>query len=187
MSMENMSMYSMLKRKYLNVSIYLFISVLVINSSAAAYAGPLDSSAGVVSSLYRDFAWEAVISSPDDSVNLFGPSLEGQPKAILEKYFDEEIASLFIKNEDCEKKNVGEECSLDFDPIFASQDSSASDLTIKAIDSTRVEVMFTYPSNGQKIKIEYVTKKTLRGWRIVDIIYPSKNNESLKKILLKNP
>lgn len=173
----------------LNKSIFgqRFISIaLLFLCTSFVHASSVDSSDGVVSRLYKDFAWEAVVSRPDDVLNLFGASIESQPKNVLETYFDEDLTVLLLKNEACEKKNV-DACNLDFDPIFSTQDSAASDLTIKSLDSSRIEVSFTYPSTKEKFVLSYVTKKTAHGWRIVDIVYHNRNEKSLKKILENKP
>jgi len=108
--------------------------------------------------------------------------LDKQSYEVLTKYFDEALSSLFVKNQQCMRK-TGEVCSLDFDPIFASQDSAATDLTIKQTNGNTVQVQFIYPSNGQKINLEYKTVKTANGWRISDIVYEGSPKFSLKQLL----
>jgi len=70
-----------------------------------------------------------------------------------------------------------------FDPIFASQDSQAVDLAIETSAPDQVRARFVYPSNGQKMEIDYSVAKTVQGWRIADILYPDSATVSLKALL----
>jgi hypothetical protein len=137
----------------------------------------------VVAKLYKDFAWEA-LGAPDAT---FGAPLSEQPIAVLNKYFDGTLASLLADDAACVQRSQGDECNLGFNLMFASQDPSASDLEIKPVASDRVAVSFKYPSNGKKIRLEYVTVQTRAGWRIKDIVYHNQNDESLVRILSTKP
>lgn len=79
----------------------------------------------------------------------------------------------------------GEPCNLDFDPIFASQDPAAIDLSIRSVPNDMVAVEFTYPSSGEKVKLEYRLAKSQAGWRIGDIRYPGMSDVSLKQLLAR--
>ena len=140
----------------------------------------------VVYKLYKDFAWEAVIAEPENARSVFGGSVAEQPKNILEKYFDSNLSILLFNDAECTNKG-GEVCKLDFDPIFASQDTAAHSLTVRALGSNIVAVEFLYPSNNTKVRLEYKLTETAKGWRISDIVYKSKNNASLINILKDNP
>ena len=130
----------------------------------------------VVAWVYRDFAFSVIMPFYWDDA-----SLTEQPEETLLLYFTDELASLIIKDRQCAEDTYGI-CNLDFDPIFASQDPAAMDLEITPADeSNTVHVQFTYPGNGQKIRISYEVEKTPRGWRIKDIIYS--DIRSLRKIL----
>lgn len=71
---------------------------------------------------------------------------------------------------------------LIFDLLYASQDPDAADLSIKAEASNKVVVSFRYPSNGERITIQYLLAQTRNGPRINDVIYP--NDTSLRKLLM---
>lgn len=155
-------------------------------SPVSAYAGKtaLDTNGEtVVVQLYRDFGWEALADSSGPGASLFGVPLAEQPLEKLEKYFEKPLAEQLVNDSTCVAKNHGDECNLSFNIIFASQDPSASDLTIEASAVNKVKVSFTYPSNGEKVSIEYLTEKTPAGWRIKDVIYLNQANESLSHIL----
>jgi hypothetical protein len=141
-------------------------------------------SAAVVYRLYKDYGWEALFSFTDDAKKIFGNTLLMQPKGVLAKYFDDELVLLFLKEANCVAKNPGELCRLDFNPIFASQDASASELSIKSINPRRVDVQFFYPSNHEKIRLSFIMSQTPKGWRIRDIKYPD-SHTSLKDLLVE--
>lgn len=140
-----------------------------------ASAGPTT----VVAKLYKDFAWEA-LGATDKA---FGKPLAQQPRKALERYFDRTLASLLVNDDACIKRNRGADCNLGFTPIFASNDPEASDLDITPLSGDRVAVSFTYPGNGEKVGLEYLTVRTLNGWRIKDIVYHNMNDEHLARML----
>jgi hypothetical protein len=161
--------------------IVFFLSLIVISLHL-----PFDAIAGdfhsykrpedVVAWIYRDFAFDAIMP-----LYWKNSSLIEQPRKKLLLYFTNELTSLIVKDRQCVKE-THEVCKLDFDPIFASQDPGAMDLTISPADkSNTVRVQFRYPGNGQKISLSYQVEKTGRGWRIGDIIYPDAG--SLRNLL----
>jgi hypothetical protein len=143
-----------------------------------------DSPIGIVSKLYKDYAWQGmehpIGSKEDDWVRIHDES-----KVVLEKYFDAELAALFLKDQACVKK-THEICNLGWDPIFDTQDPAMSNLTINLLENGNVGVQYVYPSNGEKVSMEHVVKRGPKGWRIADIIYTRSSGPSLKKIL-QNP
>ncbi|MEX8502677.1 MAG: hypothetical protein AB3X41_06510 [Leptothrix ochracea] len=141
--------------------------------------------ASLVYRLYKDYAWEAIFYSSNDVKKHLGNRLVLQSKDELSKYFDDDLLLLLMGESDCVRKNVGELCRLEFNPIFSSQDPMVSDLTIKPVGLKKVEVTYKYPSNNQKITINYLMKQTKSGWLISDIEYVMYNT-SLKKILGPN-
>jgi hypothetical protein len=152
------------------------------------YAFPVDSNLGagsveVVTRLYRDHAWEAMASSSGRADTRFGPPIADAPRGVLEEYFEHHLADLLRNDADCQAKHEGEVCNLDFNILFSSQDPAATDLTIEALGKDRVIASFTYPSNSEKIRIEYVTVQTPRGWRIKDVIFHNRNDSTLANIL----
>lgn len=133
----------------------------------------------VIDQMYRDFAWE-VLLPPRQNIDY----IAFQTKNVLNKYFDENLTSLLLKDSYCakSKKTI---CALDFDPIFASQDVSASDLVISKIDKSFVNVKYLHPFTRKHIHLSYKMRLTKNGWRVADIFYKNENNESLKGILEK--
>ena len=118
--------------------------------------------------LYRDYAWEAVIDEPTES-NL---ELMGQPRRVLARYFEDSLTTLILADRACAR--VHGECNLDFSPIWDGQDPSGSaEMHIAATaDHAVVAVTFRYLPNNQVIHLSYRMTRTVKGWRIHDIVSP---------------
>ena len=137
-------------------------------SESKAFSDPT----AIVLQLYRDFAWEAVMSLPEQK-RLIG--LMGQPRAILERYFDTRLTNLILRDRECVKRTK-EICNLNFDPIWASQYPGASDMTITSGEGNTVNVEFRYPGDGHQISLIYQTTKVSGHWRISDIHYTDRSS-----------
>ena len=155
-------------------------SALIVTAPVAAAPRVSDEQIAIVGSLYKTFAWQVLSSAS----SVFGKPLTQQDSSILRRYFDQELASLLVKDNNCATK-TGEICNLDFDPIFASQDPAAIDLTIRSTPKDIVAVEFTYPSSGEKVRLEYRMAREENGWRIDDIRYPGMSDASLKQLLAR--
>ena len=140
-----------------------FVIILLITSVEAAPFQPNDSSPeGIVLKVYKDFAWEAVMAAEHYD------GLMQQPQIVLEKYFDEKLTSLILKDRACAKKEGL--CNLDFLPIWDSQDPSAGDLIVAKTNKPNIiAVTFCYPSTSEKKELKYQVTKTKKGWRISNI------------------
>jgi hypothetical protein len=104
-----------------------------------------------------------------------------QSRAVLGKYFDAPLVALLVKERQCVIKTQ-EICNLDFDLLYASQDPDAVDLSIEATAANKVIVSFRYPSNEERITIQYLLALARNGPRIADVIYA--NDTSLRKLLM---
>ncbi len=102
-------------------------------------------------------------------------------KQILSKYFDQELTDLFIKDDECAKREEGV-CNLDFDPIYDAQDfdKETTNLQIAAVAGQGDSFNVTFTSLGTRT-LMYKLTSTTAGWRISDIKYPE--GPSLKEIL----
>jgi len=135
----------------------------------------------VVADLYRQFAWEAVISTPE----LGELGLLDQPKQVLQRYFTPEITELILRDRSAAEK-TGEVPRLDFLPLWDSQDPAAVDLRIALGSSPNgVLVTFSRPNSAGPVRISYRLSKLAAGWRIADIEYSG--GYSLAKILRSSP
>lgn len=151
----------------------LLTTALFVTSAIASSLPPkANSPEGIVSKVYKDYAWEAVMADGGDG-------LMQQPPQILKQYFDEKLTSLILRDRACSEK--GGVCRLDFAPIWASQDPAALDLKVgKADQGNIIRVQFRYPSTNEKIELKYSVTKTNQGWRISNI---AGKDWSLLKIL----
>ncbi|WP_155394175.1 DUF3828 domain-containing protein [Xanthomonas albilineans] len=133
--------------------------------------------------LYRDFGWQALFESSGEAEQYLGKSITGQSRGVLNKYFDPQLTQLILNEADCNARSRGELCKLDFDPIFASQDDAAINMVIKDAVDGNVVVQYEYPSNSQKVSMEFKLRRIPAGWRIYDILYLNYDNRSLRGIL----
>jgi len=99
----------------------------------------------------------------------------------LSKYFDKELTALFIKDDECAKREQGV-CNLDFDPIYDAQDfdKKTINLQIAAVAGQPDLFNVTFTNLGTRTLVYRLTN-TPGGWRISDIKYPEAL--SLKEIL----
>lgn len=155
------------------------LALILMAPTIAAPSAP-DEQVAVVGSLYKTFAWQVL----SNSNGVFGRPLSQQESSVLRRYFDQELTSLLVKDRRCAATSGGI-CNLDFDPIFASQDPAAADLSIHPMSNDIVAVEFTYPSSGEKVRLEYRLAKSAGGWRIHDIRYPGMSDASLKQLLAR--
>lgn len=143
-------------------SLMLLLGILFIpNAESSSISQKTNSPESIVFQIYRDFAWEAVMAENFDG-------LMEQSRSGLERYFDDKLTSLILKDRACaEKEGL---CSLDFLPIWSSQDPGARELKIETTDNQNIiKVKFIYPSTDEKIELLYRVTKTPKGWRISDI------------------
>lgn len=130
-------------------------------------------------------------SSPEDfirSIYRFHQPWGKQPfwfddKRTLSKYFDKELTTLFIKDDECKKREQGV-CNLDFDPIYDAQDfdekTTNLHLQIAAVAGQPDLFNVTFTNIGTRTLVYRLTN-TPNGWRISDIKYSE--GPSLKEIL----
>jgi hypothetical protein len=102
-------------------------------------------------------------------------------KQTLSKYFDKELTALFLKDDECAKREQGV-CNLDFDPIYDAQDfeKETTNLQITAVVGQPDLFNVTFTNIGTRTLVYRLTN-TPSGWRISDIKYPE--GSSLKEIL----
>lgn len=148
-----------------------------------ANGAELDGRKSIVYQLYGDFGWSAIFDVSVDTERYFGKPIEEQSLDILSKFFSPELANLFLKEAKCKQARKGELCNLEFDPIFASQDPAAMEMSISSAEGDNIAVEFIYPPNKTKINLMYHLEKIDDEWRISDIVYLGDNASSLKAIL----
>jgi hypothetical protein len=144
-------------------------------------AAPPASAVAAVTHLYQDYAAEAVIDSPELSVE----DLFGRPKATLARYLDDALVTLVLADHDCSKRRQ-EVCNLDFSPMWDSQDPLGTTVKISAgKDPTRVLVELQTTDRKEVRRLTYRMIKRPAGWRVHDIDYDS--HESLVTMLRRTP
>ena len=123
-----------------------------------------------------------------------GPFFERKNRALLEKYFTKELATLIVKGAIAADGEVG---AYEFDPLYASQDPQVKNFKIGQVQwvgSTkraddpahdgfaRVTVTFKDSGEARELRFEFEQQPD-KTWRISEIHYP--DSTSLLQILRK--
>lgn len=146
---------------------FVVFAVVVVSAGLAVVSGQQGDGVRTVAQLYRDYAWEAVVVEPDAPAL----ALVAQPKNILAKYFDDELAALLLKDRECARRTKGI-CNLSFSLLWASQDPGATELKVTGTgDPAVVVVTFRHPGEKAPTRLQYRMRRTPAGWRIQDIVY----------------
>jgi hypothetical protein len=150
-----------------------FLLIGLLAFSGLAPSADSDDRVNVVAQLYRDFAWEVVITRPRH------PGFADQPRVVLEKYLTPELAGLLIKERECVSRTK-ELCWLDAPPLWVGNDPGAIDLSVTAAQGTDVVARFAYPGSDQKLEVRFTMVLIGKQWRVSDI---RKGQWSMKKTL----
>ncbi|MDB4908365.1 MAG: hypothetical protein JWO05_3149 [Gemmatimonadetes bacterium] len=146
----------------------LFLAVLMSAIAVAPIEAQAKPSAPVtlIASLYAAFACEAVVDAPGcDSTH----ELMDQPKPVLARYFDAQMVRLWLADRKCAAQSR-EICSLDFAPMWSSQDPIGTTVRILPTNDPRlVDVELLSPQGKTRQLLRYTLVKTPQGWRIHDI------------------
>lgn len=111
----------------------------------------------------------------------WGPgAVQNEGRAVLERYFDDALTSLLLKDRECVRREGGK-CNLTASILFWAQDTEISDLRICALGSRGDEVEARFRNFGVAQAHTYAMRNTERGWRIVDVRYA--DGSSLRAVL----
>jgi hypothetical protein len=156
-------------------------SLLVAAATASGQVPPPVTAPGplaVVTKLYQEYAAQAVIDSPEFSME----DLFGRPRAAMARYLDDPLIALVLADRACSARKQ-EVCNLDFMPIWDAQDAAGATVKIsEGKDPSRVAAEIHF-SDGVR-HFTFVMVKSAAGWRIHDIEY---DKGSLVKILKGKP
>lgn len=133
-------------------------------SAPAARPFQFDSPIGIVTRLYHDYAFGAVIDQ-----NVPYAPVESEPRHVLEQYFDRALTNRLLAEQRCAETSGGI-CNLDFQPMWNSRDTIATSVEISASEKLEdIIVTLNMNQTGQKNRLVYHLVNTTRGWRIHDI------------------
>ena len=139
-------------------------------------ASATESEIEFIQRIYGKYAWEASDNRPKGAT----PFID-EPRSELLKYLEPNLAAALLQDRQCAKR-TRQICRLDFSPLWASQDPSATDLLFqRGSNAARVKVSFKYPGSGERIVVEYELAPTTQGPRIRDVYYPA--GPALSKLL----
>jgi hypothetical protein len=99
-----------------------------------------------------------------------GPFFQTRSRALVDKYFEKDLAKLIWNDAVTSKGEVG---VLDGDPLYDAQDMEIKNFVInKARQEGANELVdATFQNFGEKKTITFVVVKDTPGWRIHDIVY----------------
>jgi hypothetical protein len=122
----------------------------------------------LVTDLYREFAWEAVLAPGNDHELSFVE----QPRNALQRYLSPVLARRLDADRTCVRA-TGDICQINFAPLWYSQDPVAYDLRVQATDDPDlVRVQFERPGSNTPVVLHFELVRTGLGLRIDDIRYP---------------
>ncbi|HYI12027.1 MAG TPA: DUF3828 domain-containing protein [Thermoanaerobaculia bacterium] len=99
-----------------------------------------------------------------------GPFFQFSDRARVDRYFEKELADLIWKDAVEVQGEVG---ALEFDPLYASQDTEITNLAVQpaTADGTNARVVVAFLNHGAKEQITYSLAPTTGSWKIADIHY----------------
>jgi hypothetical protein len=108
------------------------------------------------------------------------PFFQTRSRALLDKYFDKQLAGLLWQDA---RSSGGEVGALDGDPLFNAQDMEITNFSVQegTVGRQAAEVLVSFKNLGQKHQITFQLVSTATGWKIADISYD--DGTSLLKIL----
>ena len=120
-------------------------SLLVAAATASGQVPPPVTAPGplaVVTKLYQEYAAQAVIDSPEFSME----DLFGRPRAAMARYLDDPLIALVLADRACSARKQ-EVCNLDFMPIWDAQDAAGATVKIsEGKDPSRVPAEIHFPT-----------------------------------------
>ena len=128
----------------------------------------------VVQDLYKNYTWNVRKAN----------AIQNEPKEVLSKYFDKNLASLLFKNHECQVREQGI-CNIDTDILYAAQDFEITDFRICAMSADNM-VSVRFKNMGVPQVVKFKLSSTAAGWRVSNICYTwDTGNASLVEMLSK--
>lgn len=173
--------------KYLLLTIFL-LSIVNCSSSSKATTETVNVTvnANTVNATTENAAVETAAQKTDEPETLLkdlykthdknnGAIVQGKDRAILDKYFDKNLANLIWKDMTTNKDEVG---VIDFDIFYNAQDAEIKKLSIGAakISGEKAVVPVTFENFGEKNTITYSLVKEKSAWKISNIDYGEGNS-----------
>ena len=113
---------------------------------------------------------EAVVAELYKQHNKATPLFQTRSRALLDKFFDKQLADLLWKDANTARDEVG---PLNGDPLYNAQDMEIKDFKIgKAVISNgtaQVKVSFTNFDRKEEIRFDLGLSKT--GWKVSNLTY----------------
>ncbi len=129
--------------------------------------GPED----LVRKLYADYPFD-------------GPDVADEPRQKLEKYFDQRLVLLLIKEQECPSK-TREMCDLDSSIMYAAQGGNVTDIRVCTMETSANTVNVQFRNNGEPQVVIYKLSQGKAGWKIADVLDVNSFHESLVESLAR--
>jgi hypothetical protein len=164
--------------------VFSFIAILLLYYSCATTgASEIDPDLAIIYSLYKEYAWVAIFDQTQKVTPYLGKEIEFESEEVLNRYFEPSFSKLIVSDRKCVEQRK-EECALEADLLYSSQDVQVIGMRIEKAGDNRVVVKYTYPSSRQKIMIEYDLVQINNTKKIYDIRYFSgEKSTSLRESL----
>ena len=153
----------------------LFVFVAALNfATFCTAAEPLSPQVAIVTTLYQDFAFEAVLE------NSVAEGFIDQPKKVLLRYLTPQLSELLLRDRRC-ATTTHEICRLDFAPLWGNQDPIGSAVQVQP-GATPDTVIARLRYSSSTSQLTYHLTKLSSGWKIRDISY-GQGRSTLAEIL----
>ena len=176
--------------KYLLTAIFL-LSIINCSSSSKATTENINvaANANTANATTENAAVETAAQKTDEPETFLkdlykthdknnGAIVQGNDRAILDKYFDKNLADLIWKDMTTNRDGVG---VIDFDIFYNAQDAEIKNLSVgdAKISGGKAVVDVSFDNFGKKNLISYYLTKEKSSWKISNINYGT--NENLLK------
>jgi hypothetical protein len=141
------------------------IAILIVAVSAFAARAPQDDPAAFIRDLYK--AHNAGK----------GPFFQNEDKPLIGRWFDRRLTELIWRDA---VEADGEVGRIDFDPLYASQDTDGiKNFRFAGVDrdGDSAVVTMTYQQGRATTTIQFELTRLTKGWRISNIHYPDSGSD----------
>lgn len=135
---------------------FCLVTLLAIQNQAASKI-PRPSPETVVANLYKQH-------------NKATPFFQTRSRALLDKYFDKQLADLLWKDANTNRDEVG---PLDGDPLYNAQDTQIKNFVVGkgVIKNKTAQVKVSFINFDRKEEIVFDLVSTTAGWKVANLTY----------------
>ncbi len=105
-----------------------------------------------------------------------GKAVDNEPEQVLRVYFDANLTSHFLKNQQC-FKNTRDVCGIDVSLLYNAQDGEITDLKVCEMNAGTHVVDVQFRNTGDPQVVSYTLISTNSGWRVADVVFHTDSGE----------